>query len=357
MQQESNSFSGNGMINMEQFSSPAQIRSAVANLINPPSYSSIFYQSARSAAPATPPASSNSHSVTGGGIATSFSAAAIGSLSRLMSEHEELQSLHAHCVAKLQRAFKESETLRQENTNLRVANHDLNLLIEAALQSQYSKAMFPDASDQYMPMSSLSERFGGLSIGEKKRESGALDEGFSNESPTSVIENNRSECQNVEAGRVTLPKSISVRSNAFLKMSQAAACASGSNSGFGRGTARIRAQNPVRGPQKVYVRGGSRKDGPIELEVYNQGMFKTELCNKWQESGTCPYGDHCQFAHGVAELRPVIRHPRYKTEVCRMVLAGDPCPYGHRCHFRHALTEQEKLMIPLRQPHHPPELG
>ncbi|KAJ0043614.1 hypothetical protein Pint_18705 [Pistacia integerrima] len=83
------------------------------------------------------------------------------------------------------------------------------------------------------------------------------------------------------------------------------------------------------------------------LEVYNQGMWKTELCNKWQETGTCPYGDYCQFAHGINELRPVIRHPKYKTEVCRMVLSGATCPYGHRCHFRHSLTEQERsLMLP-----------
>lgn len=96
--------------------------------------------------------------------------------------------------------------------------------------------------------------------------------------------------------------------------------------------------------QKVYVKGGKKEEEPLELEVYNQGMFKTELCNKWQETGACPYGEHCQFAHGIEELRPVLRHPRYKTEVCRMVLSGDHCPYGHRCHFRHTLTDQEKLI-------------
>lgn len=75
------------------------------------------------------------------------------------------------------------------------------------------------------------------------------------------------------------------------------------------------------------------------MDVFNQGMYKTELCNKWQETGTCPYSQQCQFAHGVSELRPVIRHPRYKTQVCRMVLSGVPCPYGHRCHFRHSLSQ------------------
>ena len=78
--------------------------------------------------------------------------------------------------------------------------------------------------------------------------------------------------------------------------------------------------------------------GGLEFEAYRQGMFKTELCNKWEENGACSYTDRCQFAHGIAELRPVIRHPRYKTQVCRMVIGGALCPYGHRCHFRHSIT-------------------
>lgn len=98
--------------------------------------------------------------------------------------------------------------------------------------------------------------------------------------------------------------------------------------------------------QRVYVPGSKKEEEAVEFEVYNQGMLKTELCNKWQETGTCPYGENCQFAHGITELRPVIRHPRYKTEVCRMVLAGDMCPYGHRCHFRHSLTEEERRLGP-----------
>ncbi|KAL5745029.1 hypothetical protein ACOSP7_026175 [Xanthoceras sorbifolium] len=82
-----------------------------------------------------------------------------------------------------------------------------------------------------------------------------------------------------------------------------------------------------------------------EMEIYNQGMWKTELCNKWEQTSTCPYAENCQFAHGITELQPVIRHPKYKTQVCRMVLYGDKCPYGHRCHFRHSLTQQERLLL------------
>lgn len=70
--------------------------------------------------------------------------------------------------------------------------------------------------------------------------------------------------------------------------------------------------------------------------MYKQGTAKTELCNKWGETGCCPYADRCRFAHGIDELRPVIRHPRFKTQLCRMMGAGGHCPYGHRCHFRHA---------------------
>ncbi|XP_047953945.1 zinc finger CCCH domain-containing protein 39-like [Salvia hispanica] len=98
------------------------------------------------------------------------------------------------------------------------------------------------------------------------------------------------------------------------------------------------AADPLPGIWKKGVRGA--KGGNPKGK--NRGMFKT--CNKWQQTGACPYGANCQFAHGIAELRPVLRHPRYKTEVCRMVLNGVPCPYGHRCHFRHTLTEEEELV-------------
>ena len=31
--------------------------------------------------------------------------------------------------------------------------------------------------------------------------------------------------------------------------------------------------------------------------------YKTSLCDNWSLYGTCPYGDKCQYAHGVAERR------------------------------------------------------
>ncbi|CAO2828563.1 unnamed protein product [Amaranthus hypochondriacus] len=328
---------------MKQNSSPPQL----SDILNPPPYSSIFFHSSSSPMTLTPaPTTSDNKSVTATASIAEY-------LSTLMSEHKELLKRHALCLTQLSKTFKEAETLRQENTNLRMANLELgnqvHLLIQATRRNRYNTKSLSNSTEQYTSsfMSSISDQFSGDS--EKEKEYGGLKEEFTSQGQNSnskMTEEDVSGSEEDEEARVTLPKSISVRSNGFLKMNQTSGTRN--NSSPLHSATRIRAPGSVSGPKKVYVRGGSKKDGTMELEVYNQGMLKTELCNKWQETGSCPYGDHCQFAHGINELRPVIRHPRYKTEVCRMVLAGDPCPYGHRCHFRHALTNEEKLMVPLK---------
>jgi len=63
--------------------------------------------------------------------------------------------------------------------------------------------------------------------------------------------------------------------------------------------------------------------------------YKTEQCRPYAEHGACKYGDKCQFAHGLAELRPVARHPKYKTDLCKTYHTTGLCPYGPRCHFIH----------------------
>ncbi|KAG8475444.1 hypothetical protein CXB51_032201 [Gossypium anomalum] len=245
----------------------------------------------------------------------------------LMQQHQDMINRHNLCLTRLREAAKEAEALRQENTSLRSANRDLNKQLSALIQAS--------VQNHFHHLITIPRR---LSCG------GGGEVDVSDESPTSVMEGGA-----VDVERVMLPKSISVRSNGYLKMmNQAGASHRGKTCGPTRTGNTSQLSGAVSVQQKVYVQGGKKEEEPLELEVYNQGMFKTELCNKWQETGACPYGDHCQFAHGIEELRPVIRHPRYKTEVCRMVLAGDVCPYGHRCHFRHALTEQEKFMDHLK---------
>ncbi|XP_067337767.1 mRNA decay activator protein ZFP36L1b isoform X1 [Channa argus] len=72
----------------------------------------------------------------------------------------------------------------------------------------------------------------------------------------------------------------------------------------------------------------------------NSSRYKTELCRPFEENGTCKYGDKCQFAHGLHELRSLSRHPKYKTELCRTFHTIGFCPYGPRCHFIHNADER-----------------
>ncbi|XP_024008032.1 zinc finger CCCH domain-containing protein 15 isoform X2 [Eutrema salsugineum] len=254
----------------------------------------------------------------------------------VMQQRQDMVNREALCYTRLHEASLEAEVLRLENAQLRSMNRHLKTELDQLIRSSIQNRLNHDR----VPLRMLSN----LSIGGNHDANGAENQNrapirdeVSEESPTSVIENE-------DVNRSSLPKSISVRSSGYSKSSQGGGAA---QCGKSRGTLPKPGTcgQQLTTTQKVYVRGGKKEEEEeIEVEVYNQGMTKTELCNKWQETGTCPYGDHCQFAHGIKELRPVIRHPRYKTEVCRMVLAGDACPYGHRCHFRHSLSEQEKLM-------------
>ncbi|KAI3451793.1 hypothetical protein Pfo_008458 [Paulownia fortunei] len=227
-------------------------------------------------------------------------------------EYQQLYNRYTLCLAQLHDSIEEVDALIRENDSLRLSNADLShrvalLFSRDRLLSEFSRLSIASPSAPApLPVRVVS--------------------------PQPLPEHNRVERRSTE--RVSLPKSISVRSRGYLKMTRPV-----------RDTTRQKTvSQPSPASQRVYVPGAKKEEEALEFDVYNQGMFKTELCNKWQETGTCPYGENCQFAHGIKELRPVIRHPRYKTEVCRMVLAGDICPYGHRCHFRHSLTEQERLM-------------
>lgn len=49
---------------------------------------------------------------------------------------------------------------------------------------------------------------------------------------------------------------------------------------------------------------------------FDNEKFKTELCVKFQELGSCPYNTRCRFAHGEAELRQKPKPKQYKTRPC-----------------------------------------
>ena len=96
------------------------------------------------------------------------------------------------------------------------------------------------------------------------------------------------------------------------------------------------------------VLGGKAYTKPRTLEEVRKlpqpnggstSRYKTELCRPYQEYRVCKYGDKCQFAHGIHDLRILPRHPKYKTELCRTYHSTGFCPYGPRCHFIHSLEE------------------
>lgn len=64
-------------------------------------------------------------------------------------------------------------------------------------------------------------------------------------------------------------------------------------------------------------------------------LYKTELCEKFEANGSCPYGEKCLFAHGKSELRRKPREKQRQNLLCKNYMMTGKCPYGKRCLFRH----------------------
>ena len=73
----------------------------------------------------------------------------------------------------------------------------------------------------------------------------------------------------------------------------------------------------------------------IEEENKFDPKYKTELCKKFQNTGKCPYGFKCRFAHGKEELIIKTQGLNYKKKPCKTFHEKGYCPYGSRCSFRH----------------------
>jgi len=103
---------------------------------------------------------------------------------------------------------------------------------------------------------------------------------------------------------------------------------------------------------------GKLRDRAMSESDRNQrtqtSRYKTELCRPFEENGTCKYGDKCQFAHGLHELRNLSRHPKYKSELCRTFHTVGFCPYGPRCHFIHNPEERKLGVANAEQQAKPP---
>ncbi|VAH11180.1 unnamed protein product [Triticum turgidum subsp. durum] len=318
-----------------------------------------FTPSPRSSSPGTPWSSSASSS---SGSRVDAAATEHGlRMARLALQYQDFANRYQLCLSHLADAAREAAAIRHDNSGLRLANNVLasrfavlggNQASAVALAEQLHRLRLGQMQAQAVPappvlpmpmaprLASSAEKLRPLHPGQMQAQVVPAPPPMPRARPASPAEKH-----------AAMPKSISIRSNGYLKMDR-------------NGKHRVTA--PVNVGSRVFVgvdgakaeehqgRGGEKggqvataADG-LQFEVYSQGMFKTELCNKWEETGACPYGDQCQFAHGIAELRPIIRHPRYKTQVCRMVIGGAICPYGHRCHFRHSITPAD--YIPLLHP-------
>lgn len=75
--------------------------------------------------------------------------------------------------------------------------------------------------------------------------------------------------------------------------------------------------------------------------------YKTEMCKKWSETGQCPYGRKCKFAHGRHELNEklLVNRSAYKSKKCAPFHTHLICPYGIRCMFAHEQRSVEELLI------------
>ena len=73
----------------------------------------------------------------------------------------------------------------------------------------------------------------------------------------------------------------------------------------------------------------------IEAENKYDTKYKTELCQKFQTTGKCPYGYKCRFAHGKHELIIKNKGKNYKKRPCKTFFEKGYCPYGTRCNFLH----------------------
>ena len=83
----------------------------------------------------------------------------------------------------------------------------------------------------------------------------------------------------------------------------------------------------------------------IEAENKLDPKYKTELCKKFQNTGQCPYGYKCRFAHGKDELISKAQGKNYKKRLCKSFYEKGYCPYGSRCHFQHFQKSLSEINI------------
>ena len=106
----------------------------------------------------------------------------------------------------------------------------------------------------------------------------------------------------------------------------------------------------------VPVQVPARLSAPMDETLLMQNIaidrkYKRDICKNWRDTGFCRFGDACNYAHGLEEMRAVDRltedklkaHEIFKTQNCRAFWKGKFCQYGKRCQFRHEHRGFEKI--------------
>jgi hypothetical protein len=77
--------------------------------------------------------------------------------------------------------------------------------------------------------------------------------------------------------------------------------------------------------------------------------YKSELCKNYEILGYCPYGDKCDYAHGIKELRGINNNNQnFRIKKCKSFFLNGFCPYGNRCQFSHKIFNNkmnEKIFL------------
>ena len=85
----------------------------------------------------------------------------------------------------------------------------------------------------------------------------------------------------------------------------------------------------------------------MEEEKKKDPKYKTELCKTYSETGECPYGRKCRFAHGKEELFLKDNGINYKKIECKSFSELGFCTYGSRCSFKHDERKINNFKMPF----------
>ncbi|VDP99974.1 unnamed protein product [Trichobilharzia regenti] len=100
-------------------------------------------------------------------------------------------------------------------------------------------------------------------------------------------------------------------------------------------------------------------EGEGNLEVLQDGnntgspnnrFFKTRICALYSRNPRdCIFGDKCQFAHGLTDLRYVLPERNYKREICKSYHYFGECIYGKRCSLIHNESLEKLKLIDVQR--------